>query len=386
MPCLTTVLKLRELPRRMLPFYRFNFRQFNRRLCNRPAARLALLLLALLLASCSGEAGNAPGGTAVVLPTQDGGTAGQDPVVNATLLTPTLAMTLTAGGFAVEPAAVQYILAQVTVNIRQGPGTEYPVLGQIAAGMIAGVTGVNPEGSWWQVVCPDDSVGDCWVSADPALTAAAGAPGAPDAPLGAAPIHETDDATVESIETRTLESLPVQVEAVLRGYLPDGCTTITDVQQVREGTTFRIRMTTRRAPGRACAQVLTPFEQVVRLDIAGLPAGAYQVAVNDLWTSFELAGAVSDQPIYPVIETTVTHIMARSDLSIFSGPGSQFSRLGYVAAGMTAAVTGSSPDGQWWRVICPDNSVGDCWVSADQALTQMITPTPAPLTTTVTAP
>lgn len=377
MPRLTTVLNLCELPRRLL----------NQRLFNHRTARTMLLLIipALLLAGCPGDASNAPGGTPVVLPAQDSA-AGQDPVVNAVLPTPTLAMTMTIGGFAVEPAAVQYILAQVTVNIRQGPGTEYPVLGQVAAGMIASVTGVNPEGTWWQVICPDDSVGDCWVSADPALTAAAGAPGAPDAPQGALPIHETGDATVESIETRTLESLPVQVEAVLRGYLPDGCATITDVQQVREGTTFRIRMTTRRSPGRACPQVITPFEQVVRLEIAGLPAGAYQVAVNDLWTSFELAGAVSDRPIYPVIETTVTHVMARSDLSIFTGPGSQFPRLGYVAAGMTAAVTGSSPDGQWWRVICPDNSVGDCWVSADQALTQMITPTAAPLTATVTAP
>jgi uncharacterized protein YgiM (DUF1202 family) len=346
---------------------------------------LPTTVFVLLLAACAGQPRNTPGGTPVVLPTVDAATGGQDPAVNPILPTPTLAMTITAGGFHVEAAPVQFILAQETVNIRQGPGTDHAVLGQVQAGMIARVTGINPEGTWWQVVCPDESLGDCWVSADPALTTAAGVPGE-DAPPGAVPIHETGDATVESIAVRTLESLPVQVEAVLRGYLPDSCTAITDLQQVREGTTFRIRMSTQRTGDQACAQALAPFEQVIALDIGGLPAGAYQVAVNDLWTSFELASAVSDQPVYPVIESTVSYILARSDLSIFSGPGSQFSRLGHVAAGMTAQVTGASPDGQWWRVICPDNSIGDCWISADQALTETITPTSPPMTTTVTAP
>lgn len=348
-------------------------------LLNTAAARriLAWLLPALLLAGCFGFERNAPMG-APAAPTAIGG---QDPAVSAVLPTSTTVMTATAGGFTVEPTAVQFILAQATVNIRQGPGTEYPVIGQVAAGMIARVTGINPEKSWWQVICPDESVGDCWVSADPTLTSEAGGAPAVDAPAGAPAVHETGDAIVESITVRILESLPVQFEAVVRGSLPDSCTSITDVQQVREATTFRIRMTTARPADAACAQVLTPFEKVITLEIGGLPAGAYQVAVNDLWTSFKITGSAAGQTLYPVIETTVTHIMARSDLSIFAGPGSQFTRLGNVAAGMTALVTGSSPDGQWWRVICPDGSMGDCWISADQALTQSITPTPGPTAT-----
>jgi hypothetical protein len=38
-------------------------------------------------------------------------------------------------------------------------------------------------------------------------------------------------------------------------------------------------------------------------------------------------------------------------------------------------VTGVSSDKGWWRVICPDNSVGSCWVTANPQLTQ---PTTAP--------
>jgi hypothetical protein len=33
-----------------------------------------------------------------------------------------------------------------------------------------------------------------------------------------------------------------------------------------------------------------------------------------------------------------------------------------------------SRDSTWWRVICPDSTVGNCWVSADPTLTQPIVP------------
>src|SRR5690606_28492300 len=138
---------------------------------------------------------------------------------------------------------------------------------------------------------------------------------------GGPPIHETGDATVESISVHTVESLPIQYQAVLRGHLPDSCTAITDVQQVREATTFRIRMTTQRTQNETCTETATPFEQVVTLDVSGLPLGAYQVAVNELWTSFALTGVVSDLPVYSVVEASTSHVAARSEPRIFSAPG-----------------------------------------------------------------
>lgn len=337
---------------------------------------LTCLALILVIAGCSNQPSSELDSTPVVLPTVT--PVSQDPLVSTLAPTPTAVVTATAGGFAVESTPVQYILAQATVNIRQGPGTDYPVVGQVAAGMIARVVGMNSDQSWWLVICPDETVGDCWVTADPSLTSEAGDGPAADPLEDGPPIHETGDATVESISVRTVESLPIQYQAVLRGYLPDSCTSITDVEQVREATTFRIRMTTQRTQDETCTETTTPFEQAVTLDISGLPLGAYQVAVNELWTSFELSGVVSNQAVYPVVETAISHVTARSEMRIFAGPGSQFARLGRVAAGMMVQVTGSSPDGQWWRVICPDGSVGDCWISADQALAQPVTATPAP--------
>jgi hypothetical protein len=96
-------------------------------------------------------------------------------------------------------------------------------------------------------------------------------------------------ALVQSIEIQILESHPVQVNAVARGQLPDaGCTTIASVDQVRDGNTFKITLRTTTDPLALCAQALTPFEQVIPLDVRDLPPGEYVVNVNGVEQSFEL--------------------------------------------------------------------------------------------------
>ncbi|MEZ4662756.1 MAG: SH3 domain-containing protein [Caldilineaceae bacterium] len=74
--------------------------------------------------------------------------------------------------------AVQYVQALVNVNMRSGPGTDYGIVGSIFAGQTARVTGVMPDGGWWRAICPDDSVGSCFVVNDPSLTQPASAPDA----------------------------------------------------------------------------------------------------------------------------------------------------------------------------------------------------------------
>ena len=43
------------------------------------------------------------------------------------------------------------VVANQLVNVRSGPGTVYPVIGQAQAGQKFVVTGKNPKGSWWQI-------------------------------------------------------------------------------------------------------------------------------------------------------------------------------------------------------------------------------------------
>jgi len=73
---------------------------------------------------------------------------------------------------------------------------------------------------------------------------------------------------------------------------------------------------------------------------------------------------------FPVDETDVNFIMAKEDVQIYNGPGESYESKGFIAGGQAALVTGLSPDKNWWRVICPDSTIGDCWVTADPAFTE----------------
>ncbi len=94
-------------------------------------------------------------------------------------------------------------------------------------------------------------------------------------------------ADVEEIEIYILESFPVQINVVARGYLRDSCTEIEEVITRREDNTFLIKITTTR-PYDKCAQVIVPFKEVISLDVFGLEAGTYNVEVNGIKDSFEL--------------------------------------------------------------------------------------------------
>lgn len=93
---------------------------------------------------------------------------------------------------------------------------------------------------------------------------------------------------VESIEVRILESDPVQVEALVRGQLADACTTIADATVEVQGQTFVITLQTTRPADKMCAQMLTPFEQIVPLGTPDPATGTYEVQAGDVVQSFTL--------------------------------------------------------------------------------------------------
>lgn len=210
---------------------------------------------------------------------------------------------------------VQLIQANVNVNIRSGPGTNYGIVGKVFAGQTAQVTGVMPDSSWWRVICPDGSVGSCFVVNDPSFVQLATTPGgnstdgnnnlptpepstAPvtiTAPVTTTapvlitpPVTDTGEAIVESVEIRVRETTPVQIEAVIRGQLPDVCSFIQAAGVAVEGNIFTIRLTTARQLTQRCIQVLTPFEQVVRLGAPEPATGSYEVHIGSVVASFTL--------------------------------------------------------------------------------------------------
>jgi inhibitor of cysteine peptidase len=96
---------------------------------------------------------------------------------------------------------------------------------------------------------------------------------------------------IDSVDVLILESFPVQVQAVVQGNLPDGCT---DIEEVRvdheEGSNlFEITVVTHRDPELMCTMALVPFEENVSLDVLGLSAGTYTVDAHGVTGTFELA-------------------------------------------------------------------------------------------------
>jgi len=61
-----------------------------------------------------------------------------------------------------------HLITNDYVNVRSGPGLDYPVYGVTNPGMAAQVSGVSEDGKWWVIVIPasfaPDGLG--WISAN----------------------------------------------------------------------------------------------------------------------------------------------------------------------------------------------------------------------------
>jgi uncharacterized protein YgiM (DUF1202 family) len=65
-------------------------------------------------------------------------------------------------------AVIPQVVSSVTVNVRSGPGTNYPVLTQLPPGVPVEIVGRNEPSTWWQIRGTDGATG--WV-ADSVVTA-----------------------------------------------------------------------------------------------------------------------------------------------------------------------------------------------------------------------
>ena len=113
-------------------------------------------------------------------------------------------------------------------------------------------------------------------------------------------VHGT--ANVESIQIMILESFPVQVKVIAKGYLPDGCTEINETKAEREGNVFNVSISTKRPKDAVCTQAIKNFTtEPIPLDVQGLKAGNYTVNVNGVTRSFELqVDNVLEEPPVPM--------------------------------------------------------------------------------------
>jgi len=109
------------------------------------------------------------------------------------------------------------VTAVVNLNVRSGPGTQYPVVDSMAANTQAPIIGKNSDGSWWKIICPSGATTECWTSAGTQYSTAINADSipvvtAPPLPVETAVSHPT--ATPQHAATATTDaSIPTNTPA-----------------------------------------------------------------------------------------------------------------------------------------------------------------------------
>ena len=86
----------------------------------------------------------------------------------------------------------------------------------------------------------------------------------------------------------TIEMQAEHHYAKVEGNYPDSCTRVSDVDQEVAGSTFEISLLVDRPEDLMCAQMLSPFNVNILLEVGGLMPGEYTVDVNGVVGSFTL--------------------------------------------------------------------------------------------------
>ena len=112
------------------------------------------------------------------------------------------------------------------------------------------------------------------------------------------PERVSREAQVQSVEVQTSQTDPPYVSAVVHGNLTESCVTLGESQVQYASNTFQITVYANSPAGIGCAQVTTPFDTTIPLDIKDLPAGSYTVIANGVSAVFTLpAGTAIPSPL-----------------------------------------------------------------------------------------
>jgi uncharacterized protein YraI len=109
------------------------------------------------------------------------------------------------------PSGVPVAIAVEYVNVRSGPGTNYPVLGVASPGAAAEVSGKSADSAWWQIVIPSQYAagGFGWVSASYVITQNTESVPVVEAPPAPPVVEATPPAPVEGSACRVVGQDPV---------------------------------------------------------------------------------------------------------------------------------------------------------------------------------
>lgn len=102
-------------------------------------------------------------------------------------------------------------------------------------------------------------------------------------------------AAVESIEILSMESFPVRINVVAKGYLRNSCEHLDVISDkpipLGEDDIFKIDLNVKVPASQeiSCLDVVSPFEHTFQLDVRDLDSGIYTVEVNGVRGTFEFS-------------------------------------------------------------------------------------------------
>lgn len=251
------------------------------------------------------------------------------------------------------PEGVPTGIAIDYLNVRTGPGVNYPVLGVVAPGASGELSGKSQDGNWYAVkVSPDFyAAGQAWVAA--AWVRTQNADGLPVLPAPPAPPGVEVPSPPPSQGGTGIAIEPINVRSGPGSQYPSyGVVPIGTEGQIigvsEDGNWWVVAISTTIDPS---GQGWVSAAYVLASGVEGVPV----VPTPELPPITELPPAEGDVPVGIALEA----------INVRSGPGIEFPSYGIAPQGATGEVTGVLADGSWYQVKAPALSPdGFAWVAA----------------------
>ena len=90
------------------------------------------------------------------------------------------------------------------------------------------------------------------------------------------------------VDVVTIETQGEHQYAEVEGHYPDACSRVSTIDQTFDGSTFEIALYVDRPEDMMCAQMLSPFNVLILLEVGGVAPGEYTVEVNERSDSLTL--------------------------------------------------------------------------------------------------
>jgi len=238
----------------------------------------------------------------------------------------------------------------VNLNVRSGPGMQFPILGVADEGTTGEILGLSPDGAWYAVRV-DTSLsgnGQAWVSAN--YVTLSNPTGQPlpviEPPLLPSKLNvpqpNTNDPQVTMLETATIRQGPT-LEYPVFGVAPEGSQAIV-VGESEDGEWWAIRLET------TTGWVYKTYTYAQKTD--NVPVLENPDVPDTVNPSVPGSGAPAAVAIEPI--------------NVRSGPDNSYDSYGKISIGSTMAVIGRSVDSEWLVVNLPTSIApnGQGWVAA----------------------